>query len=42
VRARAVAQAMTRQCRDRVVLYVMYMCRKTTIMYCCEDYELSL
>jgi hypothetical protein len=27
---------------DRVVLYVMYLCRKTTIMYCCEDYGLPL
>jgi hypothetical protein len=41
MRARAVASAMTRR-RDRVVLYVMYLCRKMTIVYCCEDYELSL
>jgi hypothetical protein len=37
-----VALAMTtRRQRDRVVLYVMYLCRKTMIMYCCEDYGLS-
>jgi hypothetical protein len=27
---------------DRVVLYVMYLCHKMMIMYCCEDYGLSL
>jgi hypothetical protein len=40
--ARAVAQATTWHHRDRVVLYVMYLCRKMMIMYCCEDYGLSL
>jgi hypothetical protein len=42
VRARAVAQAMMQQRRDRVVLYVMYLCHKMTIMYCCENYGLLL
>jgi hypothetical protein len=42
VRVRAVAQATTRQRRDQVVLYVMYLCHKMTTMYCYEDYGLSL
>jgi hypothetical protein len=42
VRARAVAQATTRRLRDQVVLYVMYLCHKTMIMYCFEDYGLSM
>jgi hypothetical protein len=33
MRVRAVAPAMTRRCHDQVVLYVMYLCRKTTIMF---------
>jgi hypothetical protein len=41
-RVRVVAQATTRRRRDRVVLYVMYLCHKTTTMYCCEDYGLLL
>jgi hypothetical protein len=32
---------MRRSC-DQVVLYVMYLCHKMMIMYCCEDYGLSL
>jgi hypothetical protein len=28
----------TTQCRDRVVLYVMYLCHKMMAVYCCEDY----
>jgi hypothetical protein len=34
VKATAVAPGTTRR-RDRVVLYVMYLCRKMTTMYCC-------
>jgi hypothetical protein len=34
VKVTAVAPAMMRH-RDRVVLYVMYLCRKTMTMYCC-------
>jgi hypothetical protein len=41
VRVRAVAPT-TMRCHDRVVLYVMYLCREMTIMYYCEDYGLSL
>jgi hypothetical protein len=37
VKAKAVSPATT-WCRDRVVLYVMHLCHKTTSMYCCEDY----
>jgi hypothetical protein len=40
VRAWAVASAMMCR-RGRVVLYVMYPCHKTMILYCCEDYGLS-
>jgi hypothetical protein len=41
VRARAMALVTTRRC-DRVMLYVMYLCHKMIILYCCEDYGLVL
>jgi hypothetical protein len=41
-RGRGRVAPATTQRRDGVELYVMYLCRKTMIMYCCEDYGLSL
>jgi hypothetical protein len=35
---RVVALATTQRWHDQVVLYVMYLYRKTIIIYCCEDY----